>query len=91
MFYKCSPVFQNSRTWHYWSTFENISQPTLESIVKYHKYPSIAAISQAFPNKYFNVSIVEQRDMFDQIMKLKHKKATQDSDIPVKVLKFYIL
>ena len=44
-------------------------------------------MNQAFPNKYFNFSIIEKENIFDQIMKLKHKKATQDSDIPVKVLK----
>ena len=44
-------------------------------------------MNQTFPNKYFKYSIIEKKDIFDQIMKLKHKKATQDSDIPVKVLK----
>ena len=66
---------------------ENTSQPTLKTIVKYRKHPSITAINQAFPNKYFNFSIIEKKDIFDQIMKLKHKKATQGSDIHVKVLK----
>ena len=66
---------------------ENISQPTLKVIVKYRKHPSTAAISQAFPNKYFNFSIIEKKDIFDQIMKLEHKRTTQDTDIPVKVLK----
>ena len=66
---------------------ENISQPTLKAIVKYRKHPCITAINKAFPNKYFNFSLIEKKDIFDQIMKLKHKKATQDSDIPVKFLK----
>ena len=66
---------------------ENISQPALKAIVKYRKRPSITATNQAFPNKYFNFSIIEKKDIFDQIMKLKHKKATQGSDISVKVLK----
>ena len=66
---------------------ENISQPTLKPIVKYRKHPSITAINQAFPKKYFNFSIIEKKDIFDRIMKLKHKKAAQDPDIPVKVLK----
>ena len=66
---------------------ENISQHTLKAIAKYRKHPSITAINQAFPNKYFNFSITEKKDISDQIMKLKHKKATQGSDIPVKVLK----
>ena len=59
---------------------ENISQLTLKAIVKYCKHLSITAINQAFQNKYFNFSIIEKKDIFDQIMKLKHKKATQDSD-----------
>ena len=66
---------------------ENISQPTLKVIVKYRKHSSMAAINQAFPNKYFNFSIIEKKDFFNQITKLKNKKATQDSNIPVKVLK----
>ena len=39
---------------------ENISQPTLKTIVKYRNYPSITAINEAFPNKYFNFSIIEK-------------------------------
>ena len=31
---------------------ENIFQPTLKGIVKYRRHPSIAAIKQAFPNRY---------------------------------------
>ena len=39
---------------------ENISQPSLKAIVKYRNYPSITTINQAFPYKYFNVSIIEK-------------------------------
>ena len=66
---------------------ENISKPTLNAIVKYCKHPSIATINQAFRSKYFDFSFIEKKDIFDQIMKLKHKKATQDPDISVKVFK----
>ena len=44
-----------------------------KAIVKYRKHPSISAINQVFPNKYFNFSIIEKIDIFDQIVKLKHK------------------
>ena len=54
----------------------------LKAVVKYRKYSGITAINQALPNKHFNFSLIEKKDIFDQIMKLKHKKATQDSDIP---------
>ena len=46
----------------------------LKAIVKYRKHPSITAINQVFPNKYFNFSIIEKKDIFDQIVKLKHKR-----------------
>ena len=59
----------------------------LKAIVKHRKYPSIAAINQTFRKKSFNFSIIEKKDIFDKVMKLKHKKAILDSDIPVKVLK----
>ena len=48
---------------------ENIAQPTLETIVKYCNHPSITTINQVFPNKYFNFSIIEKENIFDQIMK----------------------
>ena len=66
---------------------ENLSQSTLKAILKYRKHPSITAINQAFPNKYFNFSLTEKKGIFDEIIKLKQKKATQDSDIHVKLLK----
>ena len=66
---------------------ENLSQSTLKAILKYRKHPSITAINQAFPNKYFNFSLTEKKGIFDEIIKLKQKKATQDCDIHVKVLK----
>ena len=53
-----------------------MSQPTSKAIVKYRKHLSITAINQALPNKYFDFSLTEKKDIFDQIMKLKHKKAT---------------
>ena len=45
---------------------ENIFQPTSQPTkanVKYRKYPSPAAIKQAFSNKYFNFSIIEKKDI----------------------------
>ena len=58
--------------------------PTLKAIVKYLSYPSIAAINEAFPNKYFTFSIIGKKDLIDQIKKLNQKKATQDTDILTK-------
>ena len=51
------------------------------------KHPSITAINQTFLNKYFNFSIIEMEYIFDRVIKLKHKRATQTSDNSVKVLK----
>ena len=50
---------------------ENLSQSTLKAILKYRKHPSITAINQAFPNKYFNFSLTEKKGIFDEIIKLK--------------------
>ena len=40
---------------------ENISQATFKAIFKYHKHPSIKTINQAFPNNYFNFSLIEKK------------------------------
>ena len=53
---------------------ENISQTTLKAIVKYRKHHSVTGINQAFPNKCFNFSTIEKKNIFDQIMKVKYKR-----------------
>ena len=45
-----------------------MSQATLKATVRYRKHPNITAINQAFPKKYFNFSITEKKDSFDQII-----------------------
>ena len=65
---------------------EHIPQPTLKANGMHRKDPSIAAINEAFPNKYFTFRIIGEKYIIDQIKKLNQKKATQGTDIPVKVL-----
>ena len=66
------------------------SNPVLHAIMKYRNHPSINTIrqycrAQRFPSFYF--STVDKNAVRKEIKKLSNKKATQDTDIPVKILK----
>ena len=64
------------------------SNPVLQAIMKYRYHPSINIIRhycQRFPSFYF--SVVDINIVLKEIRKLSIKKAIQDTDIPVKVLK----
>ena len=67
--------------------YEIMSCPTLKSIVKYRRYPSITAIQDAYKGSSFSFSTVERVDVIREIKNLSKKKAIQDDDIPVKILK----
>ena len=66
------------------------SNPVLHAIMKYRNHPSINTIrqycrAQRFPSFYF--SAADKNAVCKEIKKLSNKKATQDTDIPVKILK----
>ena len=66
----------------------SISDPVLKAIVKYRVHPSIIAIkTNCVSNSLFNFLPVEKEDVFNEIKKLKTSKATQNSDIPTKLIK----
>ena len=64
-----------------------MSCPTLKSIIKYIRHPSITAKQDAYKVSSFYFSTVEKLDVTRGIKNLSKKKATQDDDIPVKILK----
>ena len=64
-----------------------MSCPTLKSIIKYIRHPSINAKQDAYKGSSFYFSTVEKLDVIRGIKNLSKKKATQDDDIPVKILK----
>ena len=64
-----------------------MSCPTLKSIMKYIRHHSITAKQDAYKGSSFYFSTVEKLDVTRGIKNLSKKKATQDDDIPVKILK----
>ena len=66
---------------------ENISHPIFKPILKYDKHPSIVAIKKASCGAGFYFSEVSVREIFNEINNLNARKAAQNTDIPVKILK----
>ena len=64
-----------------------MSCPTLKSIMKYRRHPSITAIQNAYKGSSFSFSTVEKVDVTREIQNFSKKKAIQDDGIPVKILK----
>ena len=67
---------------------EGVSNPLLKAILKYNKHPSIAAIKAKCDSKtLFNFLFVQVSDIMEEIKSLQISKATQDNDIPTKLIK----
>ena len=66
---------------------ECISHPALKAIMKFRNHPSVSAIRNAFNPQSFNFSKVSVDDVLKEINKLGNRKAIQNTDIPVKILK----
>ena len=66
-----------------------ISNPISKEIKKYEKYPSIIEIKEKMKNKNmsFSFSFVTKETILNELRKLNPKKACQESDIPVKIIK----
>ena len=60
----------------------------IKAIVKYRAYPSIIAIKENCTSKSnFNFSFFEKVDILKEIKMLQSNKATQNTDIPTKLIK----
>ena len=66
---------------------ENIADPTLKAIFKYKDHPSILAIQSHCEKEIFCFSEVNIEDIKKDILKLDKNKASQHSDIPIKIIK----
>ena len=66
---------------------ECIRHPALKAIMKFRKHPSVSAITNAFNPQSLNFSKVSVDDVLKEIKKLGNRKAIQNTDIPVKILK----
>ena len=67
-------------------TSENISDPVIKAIVKYRAHPSIITIKENCPSKS-NFNFNEKVDILKEIKMLQSNKATQNTDIPTKLIK----
>ena len=69
-------------------TSENTIDPVIKAILKYRAYPSIIAIKENCTSiSNFDFSFVEKVDIPNEIKMLKSNKATQNTDIPTKLIK----
>ena len=66
---------------------ENITYPIFKAILKHKNHPSIISIKNARIGPGFCFCGLTVNDVFKEIKRLKARKATQITDIPVKMLK----
>ena len=69
------------------SLANSISYPIFKVILKYRNHPSIVAIKNLNKGSRFDFSRVSVQDVVKEIKKLSTRKATQYTDLPVKILK----
>ena len=67
----------------------NISDPVIKAIKKYEKHPSIIKVKEKMKNKNmsFSFTFVTKEAILNELRKFNPKKACQESDIPVKIIK----
>ena len=72
-----------------YQTSENISDPVIKAIVKCRAHPSIIAIKEKCnPKSNFNSSFLEKVDILKEIKMLPSNKATENTGIPTKLIKY---
>ena len=59
----------------------------MRAIVKYRAYPSVVIKENCNSSILFSFSFVDKEDILKEIKNLKANKATQNTDIPTKLLK----
>ena len=65
----------------------NSEDPLEDLITKYKDHPSIGAILDKSPNTSFSLKTTSKKDMEKEILNLNVAKASQDSDIPTRIIK----
>ena len=65
----------------------NSKDPLENLVIKYNNNPSIRAILDKSPNTSFSLKTVSKKDIEKEISNLNVAKASQDSDIPTKIIK----
>ena len=69
-------------------TDENQSNMDIDRIAeKYKHHPSVTAIKQTFPDLSFSFKLVVKEDILKEFKSLNSAKATQEHDIPAKILR----
>ena len=61
--------------------------PLDNMIIKYKNHPSIRAILDKSPNKSFSLKAISKINIEKEILNLNVAKVSQDSDIPIKIIK----
>ena len=71
------------------SNLPHVEDPILKAIAKYENHPSILRIKNYMKEKdlYFSFEFVDKPKISKKINKLDEKKACQEHDIPVKLIK----
>ena len=67
---------------------ENINDPLLKAIFRYRNHPSLVAIKKFCNCKsHFSFKNVQKEEIFKELNNLNINKATQNTDIPTKIIK----
>ena len=67
---------------------DNINDPILKAIFKCKNHPSIKGIEKVSKlDKLFNFNKVDKEEVFKEIIGLDASKASQDTDVPTKIIK----
>ena len=67
---------------------QNIKDPVIKAIIKTSRnHPSIIAVKERCSNSKFSLSFIDKNDILKEIKNFQINKATQDSDIPTKLIK----
>ena len=69
---------------------DNINNPVIKFIVKYRSHPSILKIGEVCNRKQrylFSFSHLDKEEVLREIVSLDLAKASQDTDIPTKIIK----
>ena len=69
------------------SNIENIKDPVFRAILKYKNHPSIIAINEKSKNAKFSFHEVNNEKIAKEIWRLNKNKASQKSDILIKIIK----